>query len=98
MVHLQKPTEAEGKTFVPTLFRFGFHFPGLVSTSCPSDAFYLFLSHSEPFSPITSPIQLSGASSDLCMQPCASLRAPYHYHLILMCSLSAGVPRAGKFV
>lgn len=29
MVHLQKPTEAEGKTFVPTLFRFGFHFPDL---------------------------------------------------------------------
>lgn len=98
MVHLQKPTEAERKTFVPSLFRFGFHFPDLSQLRVLLMLFYLFLSHSEPFSPFTSSVQLSGASSDLCMQPCASLRAPYHYHLILMCSLSAGVPRAGKFV
>lgn len=62
-------------------------------------AFCLSSGHSEAsLSTFTSSAQTSSAASDLCMPLCASLRVPHHFHLALMCSVSAGVPRACKFI
>lgn len=67
--------------FVTFFFILAFNFPDSIQPFplCLSNTFCLSL---DQYSPFTSSVQLSSASSRLCTQICVSLRAPYQFHLL----------------